>query len=78
MQTDTTTMNEGDAMETGTSTLMLAIKGAIGVVTPIMGFTVSAVQELELWLRIVSLCVGIAVGTVTFISLIKNLNRNKR
>lgn len=61
----------------GTSSMMLAIKGAVGVITPIMGLTVSVIQEVELWLRIGSLCVGIAVGIATFVSLIRNLMKTK-
>ena len=47
------------------------VKGIIGVAAPVGGAVISALQSIEAWLRVGSLCVGITVGIVTIWSLIK-------
>ncbi len=44
-------------------------KGAIGCGSTLLGLITSHLAELEAWLRISSLCVGIAVGIATFLSI---------
>lgn len=46
-------------------------KGALGMAGVFGGAGVSFVQALESWLRITSLCVGIAVGVATFVSIMR-------
>ena len=48
------------------------IKGVFGTATTITGFTIS-LQEFEIWLRIISLLVGITVGVLTAIGLYRKL-----
>lgn len=45
----------------------------IGAGSPVMGLFVSVLTELELWLRVISLVVGIAVGITVLIARIKKL-----
>lgn len=52
-------------------------KGFLGVAATTTGEIVSRIDTLEAWLRITSLIVGIAVGVITFIAILRNL-RNKR
>lgn len=47
------------------------IKGLFGVVAPVSGLTVSVLAQVEAWLRIGSLLVGISVGIVTLLSIIR-------
>lgn len=51
--------------------------GFLGMGTPAAGITVSLLPQLEQWLRILSLTTGIAVGVVTFVSLVKRLKNIK-
>lgn len=44
-------------------------KGALGCGSTLIGVITSHLAELEVWLRVSSLCVGIAVGIATFISI---------
>lgn len=43
--------------------------GAIGVIGPILGIIASAMPQLEMWLRILSLIVGISVGVLSMVRL---------
>lgn len=45
--------------------------GAIGTGGPVVGLIVSAMPEIEAWLRILSLLVGIAVGLFSLWRLVK-------
>ena len=47
-------------------------KGLLGVAGTLGSAAVSMVSNLEQWLRITSLVVGIVVGLVTIISIVKN------
>lgn len=62
-------------MDAGANVLLVTLKGIVGTITPLMGFTISSMQQLEQWLRIVSLGIGILVGVATLISLIRNLRK---
>jgi len=46
------------------------IRGIIGIAGPIGGWTVS-VQNVEAWMRVTSLAVGIVVGLLSIISIIR-------
>jgi hypothetical protein len=53
----------------------LYLKALVGVVAPAGGTTVSMIAQVESWLRVTSLVVGIAVGLATLISIIR---KNKK
>lgn len=61
-------------MEAGTGLAATAIKGTVGTVGPIL-LAVVQLPEVEMWMRIVSLAVGITVGVMTIVSLAKNLRK---
>lgn len=49
-----------------------ATTGIIGTIAPIIAVVASALPQIEQWLRIVSLIVGITVGLFTLYRLFKN------
>lgn len=51
-------------------------KGSVGFLSSIAGIGMSALQEVEQWLRLASLCAGIMVALVTTWSILKK-NRDK-
>lgn len=50
--------------------------GALGIGSPVAGLIVSAMPEIEAWLRILSLLIGCAVGLVSLWRLIKRRKSN--
>jgi hypothetical protein len=52
-------------------------RGALGTFASIGSAAVSMVSHLELYLRVAGLCVGLAVGVVTLLSVLHDL-RNKQ
>ena len=52
-------------------------QGALGIVSTAGGTAVSLLAQIEVWLRIASLIVGIAVGIATFVSILKKLKGGK-
>lgn len=52
-------------------------RGALGTFASIGSAAVSMVSHLEVYLRVAGLMVGLAVGIVTLISVIKDLRRKK-
>jgi hypothetical protein len=56
-------------------TLAATIKGAVGMGATSTGVYVSILPRVEAWLRVISLCVGIAVGTATFLSIVLSIRR---
>jgi 4-amino-4-deoxy-L-arabinose transferase-like glycosyltransferase len=56
-------------------------RGVVGVSVPVGAVTLSAMQEVELWLRISSLAIGIVVGFLTALSLaisiVRKVNETK-
>lgn len=52
-------------------------RGALGTFASIGSAAVSLVSHLEVYLRVAGLCVGLAVGVVTLISVLHDL-RNKQ
>ena len=53
-------------------------RGAIGTFTSIGSAAVSMVSQLEVYLRIAGLCVGLLVGVVTLISVYHDLRRKQK
>jgi F0F1-type ATP synthase assembly protein I len=54
-------------------------KGVIGVGATSTGWCLSALPEIEAWLRIVSLLIGIGVGVLTLLSLLHTVfSRGKK
>ena len=53
------------------------IKGSVGMSATLGSVGVSTIQEVELWLRISSLCIGIIVGLLTAWSIFKK-NKDKQ
>jgi len=51
--------------------------GSAGISTSISGFAISFMGQVEIFLRIVSLIIGIAVGILTIISLLRNFKDKK-
>lgn len=51
-------------------------KGAVGIGANLLGVITSFQQELEWWLRISSLAVGLVVGLLTAWSIIRKARRN--
>mgnify|MGYP003652748800 CR=1 FL=1 len=47
--------------------------GAIGTLAPLLGVITSLQQEIDFYLRITSLCLGIIVGLASLYSILKNL-----
>jgi len=47
-------------------------KGILGVAAPVAGAVISRLAEWEAWLRVASLLVGITVGVLTGISIVRN------
>jgi hypothetical protein len=52
-------------------------RGALGTFASLGSAAVSMVSHLEVYLRVAGLMVGLAVGVVTLISVIKDLRRKK-
>jgi hypothetical protein len=52
------------------------LKGSVGITATMGSVGVSTIQEVEVWLRISSLCVGILVGLLTAWSIFKK-NKDK-
>lgn len=53
-------------------TLITAAKGAVGITATTSGAYVSLLPQVEAWLRIISLLMGIVVGLATLVSIIRN------
>lgn len=53
-------------------------RGALGTFASIGSAAVSLVSQLEVYLRIAGLCVGLAVGIVTLISVLHDLRKKQK
>lgn len=53
-------------------------RGALGTFASIGSAAVSMVSQLELYLRVAGLCVGLAVGIVTLISVLHDLRKKQQ
>ena len=61
-------------MHTGSNDLPSG-QGIAGLSATTLALVVSMAERVEIWLRIVSLMVGIAVGIASFISIIRRLKK---
>jgi len=53
-------------------------RGALGTFASIGSAAVSLVSQLEVYLRVAGLCVGLAVGVVTLLSVLHDLRRKQK
>jgi hypothetical protein len=53
-------------------------RGALGTFASLGSAAVSMVSQLELYLRVAGLCVGLAVGVVTLISVYHDLRKKQQ
>jgi hypothetical protein len=53
-------------------------RGALGTFASIGSAAVSLVSQLEVYLRVAGLCVGLAVGVVTLISVLHDLRKKQQ
>ena len=53
-------------------------RGALGTFASIGSAAVSMVSQLEVYLRVAGLCVGLAVGVVTLISVLHDLRKKQQ
>jgi hypothetical protein len=53
-------------------------RGALGTFASIGSAAVSLVSQLEVYLRVAGLCVGLAVGVVTLMSVLHDLRRKQK
>ena len=53
-------------------------RGALGTFASIGSAAISIVSQLEVYLRVAGLCVGLAVGLVTLISVYHDLRRKQK
>jgi hypothetical protein len=53
-------------------------RGALGTFASLGSAAVSMVGHLELYLRVAGLCVGLAVGVVTLISVLHDLRKKQQ
>jgi hypothetical protein len=60
------------------SPLTTVERGALGTFASIGSAAVSMVSQLELYLRVAGLCVGLAVGVVTLISVLHDLRKKQQ
>jgi hypothetical protein len=53
-------------------------RGALGTFASIGSAAISLVSQLEVYLRVAGLCVGLAVGVVTLISVLHDLRKKQK
>ena len=53
-------------------------RGALGTFASLGSAAVSMVSHLELYLRVAGLCVGLAVGVITLISVYRDLRKKQK
>jgi hypothetical protein len=53
-------------------------RGALGTFASIGSAAVSMVSHLEVYLRVAGLCIGLAVGIVTLLSVLHDLRRKQK
>jgi hypothetical protein len=53
-------------------------RGALGTFASIGSAAVSLVSQLEVYLRVAGLCVGLAVGVITLLSVLHDLRRKQK
>ena len=52
-----------------------ALKGVIGTASPVLGVVTSFQEQIEWHLRIASLVVGLAVGVLSLVAMIRKLKK---
>ncbi len=50
-------------------------KAIVGIASPVVGVITSFQEQIEWHLRVSSLCVGLAVGILSLVSMVKKLRR---
>ena len=50
-------------------------KAIVGIASPVVGVITSFQEQIEWHLRVASLCVGLAVGVMSLVSMFKKLRR---
>jgi hypothetical protein len=50
-------------------------KAIVGTVSPVLGVITSFQEQIEWHLRVASLCVGLAVGIMSLVAMVKKLRR---
>lgn len=53
----------------------LAIRGIVGTASPLLGVVTSMQEQIEWHLRVASLVVGLAVGALSLIAMIRKLRK---
>lgn len=53
----------------------VAVKGIVGTVSPFLGVLTSFQEQIEWHLRVASLVVGLLVGLLSLVSIIRKLRR---
>jgi hypothetical protein len=51
-------------------------KAIVGVASPLLGVITSLQEQVEWSLRVASLCVGLAVGIMSLVSMVKKMRRS--
>ena len=51
------------------------MKAFVGIASPVLGVITSYQEQIEWHLRVASLCVGLAVGVMSLVSMLKKLRR---
>jgi hypothetical protein len=62
-----------DSHESAIAAYVTAVKGGWGMFATFGALLFSSLPDLEIWLRITSLAVGITVGVVTLVSLVRKM-----
>jgi len=55
--------------------IQFALKGIIGTASPVLGVITSFQEQIEWHLRILSLIVGLAVGLLSLVAMIRKLRK---
>ena len=50
-------------------------KAIVGIASPVVGVITSFQEQIEWHLRVASLCVGLAVGIMSLVAMVKKLRR---
>jgi len=50
-------------------------KAIVGIASPVLGVITSFQEQIEWHLRVASLCVGLAVGIMSLVAMVKKLRR---
>jgi hypothetical protein len=70
--------NRRNAMSVLDQHLSTVERGALGTFASLGSAAVSMVSSLELYLRVAGLCVGLAVGVITLISVYHDLRKKQK